>query len=265
MGTGLRLRERTFAEQPAPALKALDRAIELSPCSVAAYQLRARVAKERGDWQSELRDIDRMLMLEPSNQWAKTYKPDVLLRLAPDTSPVRGDETYAVYSAVLAHPVWDHADADSLLLIAEQTGATYGGMDPANCVKPPPEYQKMLDEAPAEYKARKSNKARFQARFHILRPYRLLNDEECSGFTDFRFRGKEPSAELGAIFRQTPDRIRLSQFFFSQVFCSKDQMLALVLVSNYCGGLCGGEKWRVLIKRSGAWVDEDWIRCFTVS
>jgi cytochrome c biogenesis protein CcmG, thiol:disulfide interchange protein DsbE len=243
-----------------PAQKALDRAIELSPDNVAAYQARARLEKQRGDWQSELQDLHRMLTLDPGNKWAKTYKPDVILRLAASSSPLAKDDVYAVYSAVLAHPVWDHVDDDSLLLISEETGATYGGMEPANCIQPPAEYRTAFDEVLSDYAARKDAKARLEPRFYISRPYRLLNSEEGGQSTQSRFQGKEPGPELAALFRQTPDLFRLSQVFFNH-----DHTLAMVLVSNYCGGLCGGEKWRVLVKRNGAWVDEDWTTCETIS
>ncbi len=100
------------------AQKAVQRAIDLSPDNVASYQLDALLAKERGNWQDELHDLDRMLVLDPNNQWAKAYKPVVVLRLAAVGSPLRSEDTYSVYSSVLAHPVFDHADNDSILLIA---------------------------------------------------------------------------------------------------------------------------------------------------
>lgn len=241
------------------AEKAVNHVIELIPESIKAYQLRARIEKERGDWRAELADIDRILILEPSNPWVKIYRPDVLLRAA-QLSRAATDDTYAVYSAVLLHPIWNHADDDPLLLIAETTGSTYGGTEPADCIKAPPEYKKAMDQIFASYKARKSLKTQLEPRFRITRPYTLLTEVESNQFGDFRFRGKEPNPALARLFRQTPDLIRLSQVFFSQ-----DHTVAMVLVSNYCGGLCGGEKWRILIKRNGAWIDEDWVGCMTIS
>jgi hypothetical protein len=133
-------------------------------------------------------------------------------------------------------------------------------MDPTNCIHAPAEYERALDQIFASYKARKARKARLQPRFRITRPYKLLNDAESKQFGEFRFRGKEPDPTLAALFRRTPDLIRLSQVFFSE-----DHTVAMVLVSNYCGGLCGGEKWRILVKRNGAWIDEDWVGCMTMS
>ncbi len=60
--------------------------------------------------------------------------------------------------------------------------------------------------------------------------------------------------------RQTPDLPILSQVFFDN-----SHTLALVLISNYCGGLCSGEKWHVLLKRNEPWVAQDWTRCMTIS
>jgi hypothetical protein len=77
---------------------------------------------------------------------------------------------------------------------------------------------------------------------------------------NFRFRGTAPDPSLTKIFTQTPDLIRLSPVFFS-----KDHTLAMVLVSNYCGSLCGGERWHVLIRRNDAWTGENWVVCSTIS
>lgn len=242
------------------AQKAVDHAIELSPERVEAYQIRAQIEKERGDWKAELADMDRMLLLEPTNSWAKAYRPDVVMRIGQPKSGGSPDDTYAVYSTVLLHPIWNHVDDDSLLLIAEETGATYGGMDPAECIKAPLAYQKRLDQILASYQATKSRKVRLEPRFRITRRYKLLNHTESQQFGDFRFRGKQPPPGLAALFHQTPDLIRLSPVFFSD-----DHTMAIVLVSNYCGGLCGGEKWRILVKRNGAWIDEDWTACTTIS
>jgi peroxiredoxin len=254
------VQECLAADRLEAAQTAADRAVEMAPENIGAYQLRARVEKERGDWNAELADINRMLIVDPANAWARTYRPDVLLRLAQLSAPRGTDDTYAVYSAVLAHPVWDHADNDSLLLIAEDVGATYGGMEPTECIHAPQKYQKQMDEVFADYAGRKSAKVKLQSRFAITRAFRLLTSAECDQFVQSRFRGKQPSPELTRLFAQTPDLIRLSQVFFNS-----NHTLAMVLVSNYCGGLCGGEKWRILAKRNNGWVDEDWSTCTTIS
>ena len=171
------------------------------------------------------------------------------------------DDTYAVYSTVLLHPVWDHSDASGLLLIAGTTGATYGGMDPEECIAAPGPYKERLKQAIAYYKARQSVKVQLRPDFRIPRPYRLLSEKESEEFVNLRFRGSAPTdARLAPLFKQTVDLIHLSQVFFDH-----DHTLAMVLVSNYCGGLCGGEKWRVLTKRNGIWVDENWAGCMTIS
>ena len=254
------VQESLAADQFEAAQMAADRALAMAPDNIGAYQWRARVEKEKGDWKAELADLDRMLIVDPTNAWARTYRPDVLLRLAPLVSPRADDDTYAVYSAVLAHPVWDHVDHDALLLIAEDTGATYGGMEPTKCIQAPQKYHKQMEEVLTDYAGRKSAPVKLQPRFRILRPFRLLTSAECEQFVQFRFRGKEPSPELTRLFAQTPDLIRLSQVFFN-----RDHTLAMVLVSNYCGGLCGGERWRILLKRNGSWIDEDWSTCMTIS
>jgi tetratricopeptide (TPR) repeat protein len=254
------VQERLSAGDVQAAQAAADRAVEMKPDDAGAYRTRAQVEKERGDWTAELADIDRMLIVDPTNAWARTYRPDVVLRIAQVASPPDADNTYAVYAAVLAHPVWDHDDDDPLLLIAEDSGATYGGMDPNKCIEAPEKYQQQMKEVLADYAERKAAKVKLQSRLRITRPFRLLTSAECDQFVDWRFRGKKPSPELAALFAQTPDLIRLSQVFFD-----RDHTLAMVLVSNYCGGLCGGELWHILVKRNGSWVDENWTRCRTIS
>lgn len=104
--------------------------------------------------------------------------------------------------------------------------------------------------------------------FLIPRSYRLLNEEESTQLVNSRFHGpgapddksKAPSPKLARLFSQTPDLIRLSPVFFDT-----KHTLAVVLLSNYCGGLCGGERWHTLVKRGNVWLDQDWTRCSTIS
>lgn len=187
-----------------------------------------------------------------------------VLSLAQHQAPVQeqiADDAYAVYSTVLRHPVWDHLDNDRILLIEDTTGETYGGTgEPAQCIHAPAAEQKRLEELLADYAAHKSETWKLAPRFTISRTYRMLTKAEADEFSNFRFRGKKPSGANAKLFRQSEDLIRLGRVFFNS-----DRTLALVMVSNYCGGLCGGQDWRVLEKRQGAWVTLPWNQCMTVS
>lgn len=183
-----------------------------------------------------------VVILETSNNRAKTARYDLLWRVVqPDTPGVKDDE-YAVYSTVLPHPIWNRPDDDRLLLIAESTGKTYYGMDPGECIHASPPYEKQLAEVLADYHARQGTEQHLEPRFRIKRPYKLLTDDEAQQFVKARAEHEAPrDPALAKLFVETPDLIRISQVFFD-----KKRTVALVLVSNYCGGLCGGEIWHAL-------------------
>jgi hypothetical protein len=100
------------------------------------------------------------------SQWVEATPHDPPMLLAPPQDTTKGgDDPYAVYSTVLAHPVWDHPDNDPILLISQSTGSTYGGMDPKGCIQAPAEYQTRLAEALADYASRKTVKEQLRRDF----------------------------------------------------------------------------------------------------
>lgn len=61
----------------------LDRAIELAPDFEAAYETRARLFDQTNDFQSELADLNTLLSLNASDEWAKQQRKTIEQRLFP--------------------------------------------------------------------------------------------------------------------------------------------------------------------------------------
>ncbi len=63
------------------ALQDLNHAIELSPEFVRAYTNRARLFDKKNDLKSELADLEVLLRIEPTNQWARNQRDEVVRRI----------------------------------------------------------------------------------------------------------------------------------------------------------------------------------------
>ena len=61
----------------------LDRAIEFAPDFEAAYETRARLFDQTNDLQSELADLNTVLSLNASDEWAKQQRKTIEQRLFP--------------------------------------------------------------------------------------------------------------------------------------------------------------------------------------
>jgi len=61
-------------------------------------------------------------------------------------------------------------------------------------------------------------------------------------------------------FEEATDLIRLSNVGF---IC--DRSLAILVVANYCGTLCGGEKWHTFKCKGNEWVEQQLDGCFVIS
>lgn len=108
-----------------------------------------------------------------------------------------------------------------------------------------------------DFRAQNGNVYRIVNRFHLNgRKVRLLNEAEEKHLESLLFGGKEPEPPLA----DATDIIRLSNVGFS-----RDRVLAIVVVSNYCGGLCGSERWRIFKRTQDGWVEQQWNKCLIVS
>ena len=174
-----------------------------------------------------------------------------------DMPTSRIDDTYTVYNAALRHAIWDHTDT-SHYFVADHTAQTYGVDDPEKCIKAPEAYKQQMDEAAADFVSQKKKSYRLAYLFDVPgKEVRLVNSDEEKQIVDHLFRGKpidDPKlTEAG-------DIVRLSPVGFSH-----DGKLAIMVVSNYCGGLCGGEKWRVFARAETTWKEQQWGSCFIIS
>ncbi len=177
---------------------------------------------------------------------------------APEDLPAnRVADTYSVYEAALANPIWDHSDNHRPYFIASATGQTYGVEGPEQCVSAPESEQQRFREAVQDYNGQKGKVFRVEDRFTLDRPFRLINEDQQRQISDKLFRGtppKDPSL------KDATDIITVGNVAFS-----KDRSLAMVVISNYCGGLCGGEKWRIFKRGAKGWVEKNWGRCSIIS
>ncbi len=170
-------------------------------------------------------------------------------------------DTYSVYEAALHNPlVGDHTGEPKAYFIADRTGQTYGVADPEKCIDAPEADRQTLDQAVEDFRAQNGNVYRILNRFNLNgRKLRLLNEAQEKGLENWLFGGtKAPEPEPS--WADATDIIRLSRVGFSS-----DRRLAIVVVSNYCGGLCGSERWRIFKRNKDGWVEQPWNKCFIVS
>ena len=179
--------------------------------------------------------------------------------VAQELPPDRITDTYSVYEAALHNPlVGDHTGEPKVYFIADRTGQTYGVADPDKCIDAPEADRQTLEQAVNDFQAQSGNVYRIVNRFNLNgRKVRLLNETEEKRLENWLFSGKDrPEPSLA----DATDIIRLSRVGFSS-----DRTLAIVIVSNYCGGLCGSERWRVFKRNKDGWVEQQWNKCLILS
>lgn len=181
-------------------------------------------------------------------------KPTVVQELPQERVP----DTYSVYEASLHNPVADHNGDPHGYFISDRTGQTYGVADPDKCIDAPEADRRALQQAVADFRAQNGNVYRIVNRFNLNgRKVRLLNEVEEKQVEARLFDRK---TRLQPMLADATDIIRLSRVGFNN-----DRSLAIVVVSNYCGGLCGSERWRIFKRSKGEWVEQHWNRCEVVS
>jgi len=176
-----------------------------------------------------------------------------------EVPPERVADTYAVYDAALHNPlVGDHQGEPKAYFISDRTGDTYGQEDPEKCIDAPADDLHALEQATSDFQEQKGKVYRLENRFNLgARKVKLLNKNEEGRVEEWLFNGQtRPEPPLD----EATDIIRLSNVGFSG-----DRLLAIVTVSNYCGGLCGSERWRIFKRTKDGWTEQPWNRCVTVS
>jgi len=179
--------------------------------------------------------------------------------VARELPPDRIDDTYSVYDAALRNSlIGDHTGDPPAYFIADRTGQRYGVGDPDKCMDAPEDDREAFEQAADDFRAQNGSVYRIVNRFNLNgRKVRLLNRDEEKHLQDWLFNGKNrPEPSLA----EATDIIRLSRVGFSS-----DRSLAIVVVSNYCGGLCGSERWRIFKRSNDRWVEQRWNKCFILS
>lgn len=183
---------------------------------------------------------------------------------SPNRDQAVHDDTYAVYSAVLAKPTYIRAEDNEKYLIGDKTGSPWTLMqNPRGCVSFPSGYSKDFDEILADYDRHKNDQVRLEPALAISKPYELLSKEDVAEFFSSRFivDRKKPSPRNEERFRGGHDLIWLGNVYFN-----RSRTLALVEMRATCRGNCGGQTWRVFEKsKDGRWEDKPWVTCFTYS
>ncbi len=187
-------------------------------------------------------------MLMAGSLWAQT-KP-----LPKD----RSDDSYAVYSAVLANPKLSHTNENRKYLIEDTTVVDNAG--PGKCLRVPENYTAKVEEILAEYEQYKAERFQFERNFEIDRPYDLITQEEAKQVREFRMKPHLGGEQEPEKFRGAQDVITLGNVYFD-----KSRTVAIVRTGAWCGGLCGLWTWRALVKDGGAWADKPWVACMSIA
>jgi hypothetical protein len=166
-------------------------------------------------------------------------------------------DTYAIYSAVLAHPSLSHPDNNEKYLIEELSGYSREN-DPSSCITPPESYRASFVELLTDRSEHSSERFRLERSIKISKPYDLVTADQAKQFGAWQM-GRS-SAELEG-FRGAADLITLGNVYFD-----KKRTMAAAYTWAWCGSLCAYGTWRVFTKdEKGRWDEQHWISCMTIA
>ena len=169
----------------------------------------------------------------------------VCLTLCAQTKPLPkelSEDSYAVYSAVLAKPQLSHPNYNREYLIHDETGL--GEDKPGACIRVRADYTAKMEKILAEYSQYKAERFQLERKLEVDRPYELLNEAEAKQFSDRRMRSQEE-----------PDRFRgaIDLLSFGNVYFDRSRTMAVVRTGAWCGGLCGLWVWPSRSRWVSAW------------
>jgi hypothetical protein len=177
-------------------------------------------------------------------------------------SPVPADrrvDTYAAYSAVLAHPSLSRLDDNKKYLIVELSGRT-GEQDPRSCLDVPEGYRASFAELLVDRSGHSQEQFRLERAFNVSKPYDLVTAARANQFRALRDSPGHTTNEV-ELFRGAVDLITLGNVYFD-----RKRTLAAVYTWAFCGGLCGFGTWRVFVKNGKEeWDEQHWTMCMTVA
>jgi hypothetical protein len=171
-------------------------------------------------------------------------------------------ETYAVYSAILAHPPLGHQDDNTKYAIADMVLLSKGeaGTPKTACAEIPQVSAESLAQIVSDFEKHGNTPVLLKRAFSLSKPYLLLSPEQASEFESRRaghVQADFPSLPAVNPYSGAIDLIRLSAVFFD-----RSEKVAMVYISATCGTPCGLWGWHILEKGSrGGWQEIRTARC----
>ena len=178
---------------------------------------------------------------------------------APAVPADRREDTYAIYSAVLAHPRLSHPDSNEKYLVLDASGISMEN-DSKLCIAVPDAYRAAFTELVADRSLNSSEHFRLEPAFKIPKPFSLITEDQARQFRSQRF-GPGPSTSEVELFRGAVDLIKLGNVYFD-----KKRTLAAVYTEAFSGSLSGFWTWRVFIRNGKRdWEEQHWVTCMSVA
>jgi len=177
-------------------------------------------------------------------------------------SPVPADrraDTYAVYSAIMAHPSLSHPDNNEKYAIAELSGAL-SETDPGSCIVVPESHRAAFAELKADRSGHHEDHYRLERAFNSPKPYELLTEDQAKQFLAAR------SGRIQITVEAEPFPGAIDLITLGNVYFDRKRTMAAVYTSAYCGSLCGLWMWHVFVKNGkGGWDEQRWTRCQSIA
>jgi hypothetical protein len=166
------------------------------------------------------------------------------IAIGQDAAAYNDPEAYAVYSALL-----EGAKAKRLVIQTETADyPMMGGRESDNCLAPSKGKENIYAPIIAAYRTVNKQKWQLQRKFEIKTPYELAPNTIIDGF--FK---KGVEGGWKEFYKQYPNSDGFTQL--SAVGFNADKTIAIVYLSNSCGGLCGFGTYHVLHKKDGKWTE----------
>ncbi len=184
-------------------------------------------------------ESNRKSSAEATNPWVYDDKAPLVL------SKEESAESYVIYSSLLQQemPDWDL----KRYAIEEWTQDMRSNPAESLCLKPEKEQEALYRQQFDDYLKKNRSRHRLESRF-LLHDYLMIPPERVEHLKGLFFE-TQPWSEDD---REAYHDINVI-FTVSEVGFNRDHTRAIVYIGHYCGGLCGGGTYHLLIKRDGKW------------
>jgi hypothetical protein len=171
----------------------------------------------------------------------------------------RRADTYAIYSAVMAHPRLSHLDNNEKYLVLDASGVSWEN-EPKLCITVPEAYRAAFGELLTDRLQNSKEHFRLEPAFKMPKPFALVSADQARQFQALRF-GPGHSTDEVELFRGAADLITLGNVYFD-----RKRTLSAAYTWAYCGSLCGYGTWRVFVRNgTGDWEEQHWVTCMTAA